>query len=124
MGRSFGRQQPTDPRPPTSPPTPRELLTTAEAAELLRVDPQTLSTWRVTGHHHDLPFVKMGSGGTGGRVYYRRSDLEAFITRHLFRNTAQADVIPAKAGIQPLSVSCGARPPCALCSLSPWERAG
>ena len=59
------------------------------------MDPQTLSTWRVTGHHHDLPFVKMGSGGTGGRVYYRRSDLEAFITRHLFRNTAQPDVIPA-----------------------------
>jgi len=86
---------PFSPRPPTPPPTPRELLTTAEAAELLRVDPQTLSTWRVTGHHHDLPFVKMGSGGTGGRVYYRRSDLEAFITRHLFRNTAQADVIPA-----------------------------
>jgi hypothetical protein len=109
MGRSFGRQQPTDPRPPTPPPTPRELLTTAEAAELLRVDPQTLSTWRVTGQHHHLPFVKMGSGGTGGRVYYCRSDLEAFITRHLFRNTAQADVIPAKAGIQPLSVLCEAR---------------
>ena len=104
-----GRQQPTDPRPPTPPPTPRELLTTAEAAELLRVDPQTLSTWRVTGQHHHLPFVKMGSGGTGGRVYYCRSDLEAFITRHLFRNTAQADVIPAKAGIQPLSVLCEAR---------------
>ena len=43
----------------------------------------------------------MGSGGTGGRVYYRRSDLEAFITRHLFRNTAQADVIPAKAAVIP-----------------------
>jgi hypothetical protein len=104
------------PRPPTPPPTPRELLTTAEAAELLRVDPQTLSTWCVTGHHHDLPFVKMGSGGTGGRGYYRRSDLEAFITKHVFRNTAQADVIPAKAavipaqaGIQPLSVLCEAR---------------
>jgi hypothetical protein len=97
----IGRQQPTDPRPPTPPPTPRGLLTTAEAAELLRVDPQTLRTWRVTGHHHDLPFVKMGSGGTGGRVHYRRSDLEAFITRHLFRNTAQADVIPAKAAVIP-----------------------
>jgi hypothetical protein len=88
------------------------------------VDPQTLPIWRVPGHHHDLPFVKMGSGGTGGRVYYRRSDLEAFITRHLFRNTAQAAVIPAKAGIQPPFVLCGARTPCAPYSLSPWERAG
>ena len=81
----------------------------------------------MTGHHHDLPFVKMGSGGTGGRVYYRRSDLGAFIARHLFRNTAQADVIPAqaavipaKAGIQPLSVSCEARR--ARCAPSPTGR--
>jgi len=103
---------------------------------LLRVDPQTLRIWRVTGHHHDLPFVKMGSGGTGGRVYYRRSDLEAFITRHLFRNTAQADVIPApwrhsrasgrhpRESGDPAVVRLVRDAPCALCSLSPWERAG
>lgn len=89
-----GRSQPPalDPEVPRVPSPPRDLLTSAETAELLRIDPQTLAVWRLTGRHHDLPFVKMGSGGTGGRVYYRRSDLEAFIAKHLFQNTTQAGV--------------------------------
>ena len=95
---------------------------------LLRVDPQTLRIWRVTGHHHVLPFVKMGSGGTGGRVYYRRSDLEAFITRHLCRNTAQADVIPAKADVIPakaavIPAKAGIQSPFVLCGARRARRA-
>ncbi len=48
-------------------------LTRREAAEYLGVSPGTLAVWAATGRY-PLPFVRVGS-----RVYYRRSDLDAFI---------------------------------------------
>jgi len=50
-----------------------ELLTTAEAAEVLGLSGVTLATWRSTGRY-DVPYLKVGRA-----VRYRRSDLEGWI---------------------------------------------
>lgn len=49
-----------------------DLMTTAEAAELLRTSPETLRYWR---------YVDMGprSAKLGRRVMYRRADVEQWI---------------------------------------------
>lgn len=49
-----------------------DLLTTVEAAEFLRRQPQTLAYWRCAGK--GPPYVKAGAG-----VRYRLSDLEAWL---------------------------------------------
>jgi len=51
------------------------LLTTREAAEILGLQPNTLTYWRSTGRY-SLPFVK-----SGRLVMYRIEDIEAFIER-------------------------------------------
>jgi len=51
------------------------LLTRREAAELLRLRPQTLACWAMRGIH--LPVVHVGAHA----VRYRLSDIEAFIER-------------------------------------------
>ena len=48
------------------------LLTTAEAAEVLRLAPITLHRWRNAGK--GPPYIEMGR-----KVYYRRVDLERWI---------------------------------------------
>lgn len=50
-----------------------DLLTSAEAAQRLRVTYGTLAQWR---HHQrrKLPFVRIGR-----KIFYRSGDLEAFI---------------------------------------------
>lgn len=50
-----------------------DLLSAEEAAALLGLSPNTLGVWRSTGRY-SLPFLKIG-----GRVRYRRSDLNAWI---------------------------------------------
>lgn len=50
----------------------QELLTTAEAAEILRTVPGTLRYWRHTG-------TGPRSARIGRRVVYRRVDLDAWI---------------------------------------------
>lgn len=52
-----------------------QLLTPAETAALLRVQPQTLRVWRCK-QRHGLPYVKAGS-----KVLYRVEDVVAFIER-------------------------------------------
>lgn len=49
------------------------LLDEKQAAEVLTVEPGTLSVWRSTGRYK-IPFVKVGR-----RVRYRRSDLLAWL---------------------------------------------
>ena len=51
----------------------RELVTTAEAAELLGTTAGTLTTWRCTRKIR-VPFVRVGRN-----VRYRRQDLERFL---------------------------------------------
>lgn len=64
--------------------SPDELLTETETAAILRVKPQTLTTWRCR-RTVPLAFVKVG-----GSVRYRRSQIDAFISART--------VSPAKAG--------------------------
>lgn len=61
--------------------TTLDLLTRAEAAQLLRVHPKTLDSWIYAGH---VPTVKIG-----GRVYLTRPALLALI---------EASTRPATAG--------------------------
>lgn len=49
-----------------------ELLSAKEAAEYLKVSPSTLQAWRFYGKH--LDYIK-----PAGKVYYRKSDLDAFL---------------------------------------------
>jgi hypothetical protein len=55
-----------------------EFLTPAETASLLKVTPQTLANWRYkkTGPH----FTKL-SPGRGGRIRYRRREIEQWLAR-------------------------------------------
>lgn len=55
---------------------PSSLLTTEEAAEYLKLKPNTLERWRVQ-YPDRLPFVKIGR-----TVKYRKEDLQAFITNN------------------------------------------
>lgn len=50
-----------------------KLLTENQTADLMTIQPQTLSVWRTT-KRYDLPYVKIGRA-----VRYRRSDVMAFI---------------------------------------------
>ena len=59
------------------------LLTEDEAAQLLKIQPATLATWRVKGRPN-LPFVRVGRC-----VRYRRQDILAFIEGHLASHTGQ-----------------------------------
>lgn len=52
------------------------LLTRKEAAEVLRVSPQTLAQWSCN-KKHTIPTVKYGK-----KVLYRLSDLKKFIKEH------------------------------------------
>lgn len=65
-------------RPNTDP-----LYTRAEAAELLRLKPQTLAKW-ASAKRYGLRFVKIGS-----RVMYRLSDLLAFQSNNLHGEAMQ-----------------------------------
>lgn len=51
------------------------LLTSAEAAELLRVTVGTLEQWR--GKGAGPRFVRIGAGN--GRIRFRRSDIDSFV---------------------------------------------
>ncbi len=61
-----------------------ELLTPEEAARHLKMAKQTLARWRVEGT--GPPFVRLGT-----RIFYRRSDLHAFVAGRVFSSTAEAD---------------------------------
>jgi excisionase family DNA binding protein len=53
-----------------------DLMTRAEAARYLRISPLTLMRWTVH-HKHDIPYLRVG-----GRVLYRREDLDLFLQRN------------------------------------------
>ena len=58
-----------------------ELLTPYEVASIIHVKVNTLSTWR-SNRSQNLSFVKIGS-----RVFYKQSDVEAFIERNTTTST-------------------------------------
>ena len=53
-----------------------DLLTEIQAAEILAVEPRTLRLWRAT---RGLPYLRI----TPQVIRYRRSDLDAWLARHL-----------------------------------------
>jgi len=61
-----------------------EWLTTIEAAEQLRISPRTLNNARSTGTGIVINFHKIGS-----RIFYDKSDIEAYIKRHTYRHTGE-----------------------------------
>ena len=58
------------------------LMSPAEAAAYLNLKTSTLAVWRCTGRYN-LKYVKVG-----GRVQYRRDDLDAFIVGNVHMHTA------------------------------------
>lgn len=50
-----------------------ELLTTKHASEYLQISVGTLAVWR-TNNTYNIPYIKCG-----GRVRYRRADLDAWL---------------------------------------------
>lgn len=70
-----------------SPKAPRnELLTTQEAADILRLSPRTLERFRVQGI--GPKYVKLGPGKRA-RVAYRRADLASWIGESVFASTSE-----------------------------------
>jgi hypothetical protein len=63
-----------------------DLLTPAETSAVLGVSPGTLMVWRST-KRYPLNFVKIG-----GRVAYRREDVEAFVQGRIVRCGPEATV--------------------------------
>ena len=63
-----------------------QLLTTSEAAQLLKCREQTLRKQRMDGR--GPKFVRMGDG-PNSRVCYRRSDVRSWIESRLRRSTAE-----------------------------------
>lgn len=62
------------------------LLTTPEAASILRLKPRTLEGLRVQGT--GPRYYKMGPGRMA-RVVYRRADLEAWVEQFGFNSTSE-----------------------------------
>jgi excisionase family DNA binding protein len=56
----------------------KQLLTTREVAEMLGFSPATITHWRARPPKKALPYLKLG-----GRVRYRRADVEAYLAEAL-----------------------------------------
>ncbi len=54
-----------------------DLLSRREAAAYLGIAPQTLAIWKCC-KRYDLPYIKIGK-----LVKYRKSDLDAFISKNV-----------------------------------------
>ena len=59
-----------------------ELISAKSAASMLGLKPKTLANWRVSGAN-GLKHISIGS-----RVFYRRNDLDAFITANAKSSTS------------------------------------
>jgi excisionase family DNA binding protein len=75
--------------------TSSELLTLPEAAELLRLKPSTLRKWILKRRLH---YVKLGA-----RVFIRRSDIDALISRSVI--PAQLQKPPSTADVHGLKLT-------------------
>ncbi len=54
------------------------LLSDQEAAEYLKLKPQTLRVWRATNRHPELRYCRIGN-----RIRYRLTDLEKFVAKNM-----------------------------------------
>lgn len=71
-----------------------ELMTTAQAADLLHLKPQTLRKWRVTGA--GPRYIRLGAPGRG-RVVYAVRDIQLWLAARAHRSTSEETVARAKA---------------------------
>jgi hypothetical protein len=62
-----------------------KLLTTEQAAKQLHISPRTLNNARSTGTGIVIAYQKIGS-----RVFYKESDIEAYIENNTFTHTGEA----------------------------------
>ena len=62
-----------------------KLFTTEQAAKELHISPRTLNNARSTGTGIVIPYHKIGS-----RVFYKQSDIEAYIENNTFTHTGEA----------------------------------
>ena len=62
-----------------------KLLTTEQAAKQLHISPRTLNNARSTGTGIVIAYHKIGS-----RVFYKQSDIEAYIENNTFTHTGEA----------------------------------
>ena len=62
---------------------PEALLTASETAQYLRCSLRTLDRERADGR--GIPYVRIG-----GRIRYRRADVEAFVEAHVRRRAGRA----------------------------------
>ena len=70
-----------DSPPPKNEPSPEELLTVEQVAQLLKVIPDTVRTWIQSGA---LRASRPGNGARPGRKYrVRRGDVDAFVAGSL-----------------------------------------
>ena len=61
-----------------------KLLTTEQAAKQLHISPRTLNNARSTGTGIVIAYQKIGS-----RVFYKASDIEAYIEKNTFTHTGE-----------------------------------
>ncbi|MEY2758380.1 MAG: hypothetical protein RIR33_2158 [Pseudomonadota bacterium] len=73
---------------------PNRMLSTADAAALLGLQPCTLSAWREDGSQPGLAFFKLGKA-----VRYRYGDLIAFLDTRRASSTLVARQLPRSPGL-------------------------
>jgi len=64
--------------------TADQWLTTEETAKELNISPRTLNNARSTGTGVVIGYTKIGS-----RVFYKKSDVDAYIETHTYVHTGQ-----------------------------------
>ncbi len=69
-------------------PDDTSLFQTADLARFLGMKAQSIRKWRLTGK--GPAYVRLG--GPGGRVAYRRCDVDAWMAQHRFTSTAAETV--------------------------------
>jgi predicted DNA-binding transcriptional regulator AlpA len=70
-------------------PQPTSLLTTAQAAAYLGLQPQTLRKWRFTGE--GPPYIRLGDSPRA-RVAYRVEDINSWLAARAWRSTSAETV--------------------------------
>jgi len=98
---------------------PNKMLSTADAADLLGLQPCTLSAWREDGSQPGLAFFKLGKA-----VRYRYGDLIAFVETRRASSTLVARQLPRPpvlAALSGASVKSSPRPRKARNAASPTE---
>lgn len=67
-------------------PITSDLLDETKAARYCHLSKKTLQAWRSAKHENQPPFIKLGR-----RVFYRPSDLEAWINSNIQHASSQAE---------------------------------